>query len=276
MKTFFFTLFLSFLPLIACSQTKIAKEQIEDVFLRNDGGSVYGDITAATSTVTAHTLGLEAGERVFHLFYDGDHAMIRSDLDLYLDPTNNGMAGGKIVPVTMMEFPDFLGDKIRFFDTSYKIGVSPFCLDITSDEDIRFHADTLPDLMVISGTAGDVTVRRHLMANGDIKAGGVFAFMDDTTGDKILLWGDIYKIAIALESMDFYSGRYFTWNSDSVSSAMQLDADSGKLTLSGALQLPIFTTLPSGNVGELIYLDHPSDDSQDGAYIKTAAGWQQL
>lgn len=269
-------LLFSFLPLWACAQTKIAKEQIEDAFLRKEGGSVYGDIIAATSTITAQTFDLEAGERIFQLFYDGDHAMIRSDLDLYLDPSNHGLAGGKIIPVTMMEFPDFLGDKIRFYDTSYKIGVSPFTLDITSDEDIRFHADTLADLMVISGEAGDVTIRRDLQAQGDIRAGGVFAFDPDSTGDKILLWGTVYKLVVAAQSLDIYSDRYFTWHSDSASASMRLDADTGKLTLTGALQLPVLSSLPSGNVGELLYLDHPSDDSQDGAYVRTAAGWQKL
>jgi hypothetical protein len=213
---------------------------------------------------------------MFQLFCDGDHAIIRSDADLYLDPSNNGVAGAVIVPCTVVEFPDFLGDKIRLYDTAYKIGVSAFNLDFTSDRNFRFHSDTVADLMVIAGDDGDVSVRHELVTGGDIRSGGAYRFASDTVGDKLFLWGDIYKVAISGGTVDFYTDQYFKWHSDEVSNAMTLNADSGRLSLSGALQLKVVASLPSGNVGDVIYLDHPTDDTQDGAYVYTSAGWQSL
>ena len=218
---------------------------------------------------------INAANKKFQLLYDGDHAVIRSNMDLYLDPADGGMASGKIIPVTTMEFPDFIGDKIRFYDTSYKISVSPYTLNITSDKNIKFHSDTASDLMIIAGDEGDVTAKRDLIANRDIKSGGVYKFKTDTTGDKIYLWGTIYKISISASSVDFYSDQSFKWHSDTRSNAMTLNADTGRLTLSGPLKLAVYTSFPTGETGDLIYYDS-SDDAQDGAYVKVSSGWQKL
>lgn len=191
------------------TQTRINANQIEDAFIHKSGGAVFGDLAAATSTIEAATIAFPGDEHVFFIRRDGGHALLRSNLDLYLDPTNNGTAGAVIVPTTRMEFPDFLGDKIRFYSHAYKIGVSAFDLDITSDRNIKFHSDTVEDLMTIAGDAGDVSVKNNL-------------------------------------------------------------------TVGGALQLHVFTSLPAGAAGQVIYYDHPSDDNQDGAYVYTSSGWQKL
>ncbi len=191
------------------AQTRINANQIEDVFIQQSGGALFGDLVAATSTIEASTIAFPGDEHVFFIRRDGGRALLRSNLDLYLDPTNNGTAGAVIVPTTRMEFPDFLGDKIRFYSHAYKIGVSAFDLDITSDRNIKFHSDSVEDLMTIEGDAGDVTVKNNL-------------------------------------------------------------------SIGGALQLNIFTSLPAGAVGQVIYYDHPSDDNQDGAYVYTSSGWQKL
>ena len=34
-------------------------------------------------------------------------------------------------------------------------------------------------------------------------------------------------------------------------------------------------SLPSGETGDLIYLDHPADDAQDGSYIRGATDWRR-
>ncbi|MBI1389273.1 MAG: hypothetical protein GC154_12580 [bacterium] len=194
----------------AVSQTLIGPSQIEDVFLRKSGGSVFGDVAAATSTIQAATLDLPGDDGgVFTILRDGPLSVLRSDRDIYIDPTNDGVAGGQIIPATVMKFPEALGDKIRFYSTSYKIGVSPFDLDITSDRNIRFHSDTVEDLMVIAGDEGDVTVKNNL-------------------------------------------------------------------TVGNLLQLKVVNALPSAGVGQIIYLDHTSDDGQDGVYVMTGAGWQKL
>ncbi|MEW6233970.1 MAG: hypothetical protein AB1656_01155 [Candidatus Omnitrophota bacterium] len=258
------------------AQTIIGKDQIEDAYLLKTGGSLYGNVDAATSSIRAGTIGVAINDGIFDLYRDGDVVVIRSNRDIQIDPTNKGTSGAKIVPATTMEFPDFLGDKIRFYSHAYKIGVSPNDLDITSDRNIRFHSDTVDDLMTILGDQGDVQVKEDLLAGRDVKAGNVFAFVEDSIGDKVLLYGTLYRLAVSDYTLDFYSDQYFQWHSDEHSGAMTLDADTGTLALSGALQLKVCSSLPSGAVGQFIYLDHPTNDSLDGAYIHGATEWRKL
>ena len=260
----------------AQDRTLIAKEQIEDAYVLNTGDVVTGDLTAATSVVSASVVNITSGAGEFKLLQDGSLAAIRSSVNLYLDPTNNGAAGGVIVPTTLMEFPDDLGDKIRFYSHSYSIGLSPFDLDITSDRNIKFHSDTSEDMMVISGDEGDVSVKRDLTTGRDVIAGNVFKFSEDSVGDKLLLYDTLYRLNISASTYNTYSDQFFKWHSDEYSDAMTLDADTGTLSLTGPLQLPVYTSLPSGSTGALIYFDHPSDDLQDGAYIYNATSWLKL
>ncbi|MBZ0258255.1 hypothetical protein K8I31_19470 [bacterium] len=206
---FFFIFAIALFAQNGFAQTRINVDQIEDAFVRKSGGALFGDLVSATSTIEASTIAFPGDEHVFYIRRDGGHALLRSNLDLYLDPTNNGTAGAVIVPVTLMEFPDFIGDKIRFYSTAYKIGVSAYDLDLTSDRNIKFHSDTAEDLMVIAGDAGDVTVKNNL-------------------------------------------------------------------TLGGLLQLHVFTSMPTGVAGQVIYFDHASDNNQDGLYVYTSTGWRQL
>jgi len=275
---FFSTLWLVMLfsPPALQAQTKIGKEQIEDAFLRKTGGAVYGDLEVATSTIRAGTLQISSDYAVIQLLQEGPHAVLRSNLDLYLDPTNDGKAGAVIVPATLMEFPDFLGDKIHFFSHSYKIGVSQYDLDITSDRNIKFHSDTVPDLMIIAGDAGDVSAKRDFISGRDMVAGNVFTFSDETEGDKLLLYGTIYRLNISPYTFNFYSDRHFKWHSDGHDNAMTLDADTGKLTLTGSLKLPVVSSLPSGAMGELLYYNIPNDATASGAYVYSASGWVKL
>ncbi len=260
----------------AQAQTKIAKEQIEDAFVLKNGDSIYGDLTAATSAIVASTFQALADYANFKVFVDGPHAVIRSNLDLYLDPTDNGTAGAVIVPCTLMECPDYWGDKIRFYSHLYKIGVSPNDLDLTSDLNIKFHSDTVEDLMIIAGNVGDASAKRDLLAGRNVVSGNLFSFINNSEGDKIHLYGSLYKIGISAYTMDFQSDQLFAWHSDEHENAMTLDADTGALTITGPLKLPVFTSLPGGYVGQLIYFDHTTDNNQDGAYIYTSAGWQKL
>lgn len=253
----------------APAQTRVAKEQIEDAFLWKTGGSLYGDVTSATSALRAATFeALGAGTFVIH--QEDNRAALRSDVDLVLDPTNNGAANAVIVPATLMEFPDFLGPKIHFYSHSYKIGVSPFTLDIVSDRDIRFHSDTVPDLVAIEGDEGDVTIRRHL------DVGGALEFAPAAEGDKVRYFGTLYRVSVSPETLDWHTDRHFRWHGGSAPSAMALDTGSGRLELSGPLRMPVQSSLPGGEIGDLIYYDHPTDDNQDGAYVYTAAGWKPL
>ena len=84
------------------TQTRINANQIEDAFIHKSGGAVFGDLAAATSTIEAATIAFPGDEHVFFIRRDGGHALLRSNLDLYLDPTNNGTAGAVIVPTTRM------------------------------------------------------------------------------------------------------------------------------------------------------------------------------
>lgn len=184
----------------------------------------YGNVIYATDIHINH----------LQLTTDDTLAIIRSNRDLYLDPTDNGTADGKIVMATTMIFPESLGDKIHFWSHSYSIGISPFDLDITSDRNIKFHSDTSPDLMVIWGDVGDVQTKRDFLAGRNIYSSGVYKFVTDSTGDKYLLYGTLYRLAISPDTFDSYSDRYFKWHSDSNASAMTLNADSGDLSIEGA------------------------------------------
>lgn len=258
------------------AQTKIAKEQIEEAFILKSGGYVFGDLVSATSAIQAMTISASAGPSLFWLSVDDQKASIRTNSDLYLDPTNNGTAGAVIVPVTKMEFPDFLGDKIRFFSHSYAIGVSPFDLDLTSDRNIKFHSDTTEDLMTILGDDGDVVVKQDITAGRDVIANSAYKFATSSEGDKLLLFGTLYRIAVSANDVDFYSDENFKFHSDSTTDAMTLNADSGRLSLSGPLNLPVYTSFPGAVLGDLIYFDHTTNDSLDGAYVYSSSGWQQL
>lgn len=274
----FSLMFLSFawLPNPAQAQTRISKDQIEDAFLEKSGGNVYGSIISATSMIHSPTFDASQGTAIFVLSLEGPKASIRTSRDLYLDPTNSGTAGAVIVPATLMEFPDFLGDKIRFFSHSYKIGISPFDLDITSDRNIKFHSDTTEDLMTILGEEGDVTAKRDFTSGRDIISNGVFKFAANTEGDKLLLFGSLYRIAVSANDLDFYSDDNFKWHSDTLTDVMTLNSASGRLSLSGPLKLPVYTSFPSAQIGDLIYFNHASNDALDGAYINTSSGWVQL
>lgn len=258
------------------AQTKISKEQIEDAFLEKGGGNVYGDLISATSTVKSPTFNASQGTAVFIMSLEGPKASIRTNRDLYLDPTNNGTANAVIVPVTMMEFPDFVGDKIRFFSHSYKIGVSALDLDLTSDRNIKFHSDTSEDLMKILGDEGDVVVKRDITSGRDTVSSGVFKFTANSEGDKLLLFGTLYRIAVSASDLDFYSDENFKWHSDTQNDVMTLNSASGRLSLTGPLKMPVYTSFPTAALGDLIYFDHTSNDSLDGAYVNTASGWVQL
>jgi hypothetical protein len=270
------SLLIALLPLSAPGQTRIGREQIEDAFLRKTGGSVYGDIRAATSSIQAATWWVTSGAGRFYLEQDGARAALRSNIDLLLDPTDRGTAGAFIIAATTIKFPDVTGDKFHLFSNAYRIGVSPFNLDITSDRNIRFHSDTTPDLMVIEGDQGNVLVRQQLSAGGDIHSEGVFSSSESQLGDKLRLHGPLYRFAISPGSLDGYSDQYFRWHSDTLAEAMKLDAAAGKLTLKGALKLPVYTTLPAGSIGEIVYFDHATDNSQDGIYVHNGSGWQKL
>lgn len=171
----------------ATAQTRIHADQIEDAFLRKAGGSLFGDVSAATSTIEAATVEFPGDLEVFYIRRDGGLSVIRSNLNIVLDPTNQGQTSGVIVPAAMMEFDDFLGDKIRFYSHSFKIGVSPLDLDITSDQNIRFHSDETDDLMVIEGEAGDVTVKNNLTVGGLLQLQVVDALPAGVLGQLVYL-----------------------------------------------------------------------------------------
>lgn len=178
-------LFFCLITPFAMTQTRISADQIEDAFLKRSGGDVTGDIVAATSCIRVASMEIETEYGEIALVSDGPYFALRSNLDLFLDPTNNGTAGAVIVPTTMMRFPDFLGDKISFYSHSYRIGISPFDLDLTSDRNIKFHSDTVEDLMVIEGDAGDVTIKRNLSIGGPLQLHVVTSLPSGATGQML-------------------------------------------------------------------------------------------
>ena len=184
----FFSLFFALaFATSALAQTRIHSDQIEDVFYRKVGGPVFGNVTAATSSINAASFTLLLDEGVLVLEKDGPVFRLRSNLDLYLDPTNKGTAGGFIVPMAVIRFPDEAGDKITFYSHSYKIGVSPFTLDFTSDRDFRFHTDDTPDLMIILGESGDVVVKGSLSLGGPLQLQVVDSLPDGALGQMLYL-----------------------------------------------------------------------------------------
>ena len=98
----------------------------------------------------------------FQIYHDGDYAKFLAARDIYIDPTWGGLVDAIIVPCAPMAFPDDLGDKMTFYSDSYAIGVSPFDLDIRSDQNIKFHSDTNEDAAVLNGDTGTLGLEGNL------------------------------------------------------------------------------------------------------------------
>ncbi len=239
--------------------TEIVGSNLDNIFTQNGflKRTSAGNYTA-TYSLDVDRVDSEYGygvNNVADMSLQGDSFRIESQFDIRLAPTGTA----KITAATLMEFDDFLGDKIRFYSHSYSIGVSAFDLDITSDRNIKFHSDTVPDLVQIIGDIGDLIVKH------DVESGGVYKFSADTTGDKLLLYSTLYRLAVSSNTFDAYSDWYFKWHSDSNSDAMILDANTGNLTIegtftgngSGLTNISIPWTSLTGNPSSVIALQAP-------------------
>lgn len=188
-------------------------------------------------------------------FYLDNSFILSSPYDIRLAP----IGGAKIELATVVEFDDFLGDKIRFYSHAYSIGVSAFDLDITSDRNIKFHSDTVPDLVQIIGDAGNLIVKN------DIEVGSTYKFSSDSTGDKMYWYSVLYKTYIDTNILGQQSDRYFYWGSDTNTDAMILDGDTGNLFLdgivtgngSGLTNLNVSWSDLSGSPQDVITLQEP-------------------
>lgn len=158
------------------------------------------------------------------IYHDAGVTRLETPYDLRLAPTG----GAKITAATLIEFDDFLGDKIRFYSHAYSVGVSAYNLDFKSDRDFRFSSDTVSDLFRIYETG-------NVVAKSDVYAGAAFRFSNMSVGDKAYWFGNLYKTYIAANTLGQQSDRYFYWGSDSNTDAMILDGDTGNLWLDGII-----------------------------------------
>jgi len=139
-------------------------------------GTLHANILDATSVHIFGGFGSDAGIKVgkssdyFRIYHDGSYARWMSARDIYIDPTWEGAVNAVIVPCATVVFEDYLGDKITFYSDMYKIGISPYDLDITSEQYIKWHSDTNNDAMVLDADVGDATVERDFAAARAIHA----------------------------------------------------------------------------------------------------------
>jgi len=229
------------------ARTLIHPSQIEDVYLRNTGDVSTGDIVAATSEVMAATFVVNGSDTAARIFLADDLQeklwITTNGYDIRIDP-NEGVspeapATAFIQFGTTVRFDDTVGDKIRLWSHSYKIGVSPFDLDITSDRNIKFHSDTVEDLFQILGDEGDIVVKNNVISGADVYAVTAFRFIEQQPGDKIYLYYPNYKVSVSPNDLDMFSDRYIKFHSDTNEEAMVLDADVGDLSLEGRIKAPI-------------------------------------
>ncbi len=231
---------------VIMARTLIHPSQIEDVYLRNTGDASTGDIVAATSQVMAATLVVNGSDTAARIFLADDVQeklwITTNGYDIRIDP-NYGVspeapATAFIQLGTTVGFDDVLGDKITFWSHSYKIGLSPFDLDVTSDRNIKFHSDTAEDLFQILGDEGDIVAKNNVTAGANVYAVTAFRFVEQQPGDKIYLYYPNYKISISPNDLDVFSDRYIRFHSDTNEDAMVLDADPGDLTVEGRMKAP--------------------------------------
>lgn len=197
-----------------------ATGEITDSVLAEVDGRIVapGEIQAATLRVTD-------GMSSFTIGKEGDLNVLRGNQDIVIDPTNNGSAAGVIVPATMMKFPDFLGDKIRFFSHSYALSLDPFTLVYRSDRNHRWDSDTVPNLMFLD-ESGNLTVAGTINGHYDLVR------FTPLLGDKIQLYEDLYAIGIDDYRMFFRSDADYEWRNWASDTVMYLD-EWGNLTIPG-------------------------------------------
>ncbi|MFH1742141.1 MAG: hypothetical protein ABIH23_24320 [bacterium] len=159
--------------LAAAAQTLIHPSQIEDAYLLNTGDVSTGDIVAATSSISAATLVVSGSEAICKMFtaLDGDQEVVwfgSNGFDIRIDPNyllpEEAEHTAHIRLATAVEFDDILGDKITFWSHCYKVGVSSYDLDFTSDRNFKFHSDTVENLFQILGDEGNAVSRNNITA----------------------------------------------------------------------------------------------------------------
>ncbi|MGC9330063.1 MAG: hypothetical protein ACP5I1_20675, partial [Candidatus Hinthialibacter sp.] len=179
-------------------------------------GGIDSATLAASGGIDCATLATSGDLRVgsetegFRFTTEGESDAIETQKDLLLQPA----AGAKIIPATMMEFPDDVGDKIRFFSHAYAIGISPFDLDYRSDLYHKWHSDTNEDAMILNGDTGDLTIG----------------------GDFHLDTGDFYGPSGS--TLNFLSQHgAFEWGTPSDTDIVRLDAGSKILYLDSDISM---------------------------------------
>ena len=227
------------------ARTLIHSSQIEDAYLFNTGDSCTGNILAPTSEIHAATFVICGSDVYGHFFtsLNGDQEALvlgANGYDIRIDPNailpDASPCAAIIQFATTVGFDDVLGDKINLWSHSYKLGVSSFDLDITSDRNIKFHSDTVDDLFQILGDEGNLIAKHNITAGGEIYTATAYRFIEQQPGDKMYLYYPMYKFAISANDLDVYSDRYIKFHSDSNEDGAMLDADSGDLTLEGKLK----------------------------------------
>jgi len=153
-------------------------------------------------------------------------AKIQSQDNLRLEPLANAI----ISMATVVEFDDYIGDRLRFYSTAYKIGISSFDLDYTSDLWHKWHSDTNDDAMRLNGDTGDLYIEGSFYGDGSNLTGISFAYTEltgnpsdvITAGDYIDWAGNTLNVSMSWTditnnpSTAITAGDYIDWDGDTL------------------------------------------------------------
>lgn len=188
------------------------------------------------------------------IIIDGDTGNLQIEGDL----TTNLVTSTEF-NATTLTFEETVGTKIFLYPPAYSIGISPFDLDFTSDLNFKFHSDTVQDLMIIYGDAGNVAIKN------DLTWGGVATGDGSGITNLNLSWSELTDSP----STVITAGDYMDWSDNTLnvvpiwlnlngSNSMtgDLDMDGHIIQDAGGLKLTQVSSL-SGLQIETLYLYIP-------------------
>jgi len=179
-------------------------------------GEIDANVSSATTVIVSSTTGS------FKISDIDNRFEITTDLNILFNMT----AGNNVQFSTFIGFTSSTGKKIDYYNSAYRTDVEAFTLAQISDRNFTWSNDEGVELFRAeeSGTL--------LTSNGTIRATTNFSFVNDSVGDKLLLYDTTYKLSISANDLDYYSDDNHKWHNSGLTDAMTLD-NAGDLTIKG-------------------------------------------